>query len=326
MNTRIIKNGIYKDFLAEDLVTAQVNRFKNWHCSAGVEGIFIDWYGDIWPATCINNPKYKLGSIYGTDEIQLQQDYLICSRDTCPCLVEVYLPKYKNNSDDLIVSTSGNVNLLDFDAITRAHECDIGKKYIMWAFGRKCNFDCSYCDDVSHSRDDDNITQQVIQKVLDYSNKFRDSSSLIWSFTGGEPTLNPSFLSLVKELSGKGDSVTVSSNASKDGEYYIELAKYAWVNLSIHFEFLKLNKFEKVLKSILDDDYTCQHVGINFMIMPSTIDKCSQYIDSIKDHKNFPAIKSNLKFNILRLKNSSDYYQYSEEDLNRIKNLQEYCS
>lgn len=314
---RIIKGSEYSDYTPQDLIHADKNRFKNWSCSAGVEGIFIDWSGDVWPATCsTGNTKYKLGSVNDASEIKILQEYINCDYEYCPCLIEIYLPKYKVKPQHTL--QEGNVLLENFHAIDRASKFDRDRKYIMWAFGRKCNFSCSYCDDVSHSKDDkDLVSQEAIDKMLQYAKLYRNGKPIMWSFTGGEPTINPRFLDFVKTLKEEGDIITVATNGSQGGEYYSELSKYANINISVHFEFLKPEKLRKVAEKILER--TPDWFGLNFMIMPGKAELCLQYIEMLKTISNFKK-NTNLHFDILRVKNTSHYEFYSDED-KRIINL-----
>lgn len=318
---RIIKENIYKDYAPQDLIQENVIRFKGWKCSAGTEGLFIDWSGEVWPATCVvHNQKYRLGSIYDDYPIQLLEDYITCQSNICPCLVEIYLPKYKIDPISLVENSPGNVSLSDFDAITRASDHDRNRKYIMWAFGRKCNFSCSYCDDHSHSKDDnDLVTKKAIEKVTEYSDRFRQGKSLMWSFTGGEPTINPLFFDFVKFLYNKGDTITVASNGSQHSSYYAELSRYANLNISVHFEYLKPSKLSKIVTDVINNQPTW--FGLNFMIMPGKVDKCIEYVTELKKISNFKE-RTNVHFDILRVKNTDVFEIYANEELEMIKKLQ----
>lgn len=318
---RIINNGDYQDYTPQDLIHNDVNQFKGWKCSAGSEGLFIDWDGTVWPATCeIGRYQSNLGSLKDKEPIKLLKDYIYCNHKYCPCLVEIYLPKYKTNSQELIEKQESSVSLDNFSGITRASEFDRDRKYIMWAFGRKCNFSCSYCDDNSHSKlDSDLVSEFSIKKALDYAEKFRNGKPLMWTFTGGEPTINPLFLDLVKHLKSKGDTITVATNGSASHEYYTELAKCANINISVHFEFLKPAKLRKVCTTIINAQP--DWFGLNFMIMPGMAETTYKYFEQVKDIPGF-LNRTTLNFDILRKKNTELYEIYSQKDMDLIKKLQ----
>lgn len=317
---RTIKDGKYEDYTPHDLIYNNINKFRGWKCSAGSEGLFIDWDGNVWPATCeVGRKQNLLGSLKDDIPIKLLENYITCAYEYCPCHLEIYLPKFKNDKNQLNEIQPGNVTLNDFDAISRASEFDKVRKYIMWAFGRKCNFSCSYCDDHSHSKlDSDLVNEKSIKKALEYADRFRDGKLLIWNFTGGEPTINPLFLDLVKTLYDKGDHITIATNGSASKEYYTELAKYANINISVHFEFLKPEKLRRVAEAVLS--LNPEWFGINFMVMPGKAHLTYSYaslLSEIPDFKN----KTKVNFDILRKKNTAIYELYSDDDMKLINKL-----
>ena len=309
------------DYTPQDLVHSDTNKFLRWKCSAGSEGLFIDWDGAVWPATCeVGRDRYYLGSANDTLPIKLLDEYINCYHNSCPCLVEIYLPKYKNNVTELEEAREGNVTLTDFNAVTRASKFDRDRKYIMWAFGRKCNFSCSYCDDNSHSKNDkDIVSEHAIQKIKEYSDRYRNDKQIMWTFTGGEPTINSLFLPFVKKLHSKKDIITVATNGSASGDYYNELAQVANINISVHFEFLKPEKLRRVAERILE--VKPDWFGLNFMIMPGQAETCWKYIEALKDVPNFKT-HTKLHFDMLRIKNTGNYELYSDCDKELINILQ----
>lgn len=317
---RIVKEGDYTDYTPQDLIYADVNKFRGWKCSAGSEGLFIDWDGMVWPATCeVGKDRYLLGSLKDDKPIKLLNEYINCYHEYCPCLIEIYLPKYQNEVKELLEIKEGSVNLVDFSAVTRASEFDRDRKYIMWAFGRKCNFSCSYCDDNSHSKlESDLVSLAAIQKAVDYADQFRNGKSLMWSFTGGEPTINTLFLDLVKTLSSKGDIITVATNGSASTEYYTELAKYANINISVHFEFLKPEKLRRVSEAIIAAKPNW--FGLNFMIMPGKAQTTFSYASLLSTIPQFKE-SCTVHFDLLRKKNTGIYEIYSNEDIELIEKL-----
>lgn len=74
---------------------------------------------------------------------------------------------------------------------------------ITWDTGRRCNFDCSYCDLSRHnltspltSLDDLRHTYKFIQ---DYTKIYKQENANI-AFTGGEPTINLNFWTFINEI------------------------------------------------------------------------------------------------------------------------------
>jgi hypothetical protein len=77
---------------AQFLVKNNLNKFKGWSCSAGLDGIFINSKGEVFRGTCLQ------GEILGNIQdgfINLPSDPVICEKKTCECLTDVYYSKEK---------------------------------------------------------------------------------------------------------------------------------------------------------------------------------------------------------------------------------------
>ena len=73
---------------------------------------------------------------------------------------------------------------------------------VTWDTGRRCNFDCSYCEISRH----DNISSPHSYEELLHTFKFIKEYTKVYSdlvninFTGGEPTVNPAFWKLAEHI------------------------------------------------------------------------------------------------------------------------------
>lgn len=71
---------------------------------------------------------------------------------------------------------------------------------ITWDTGRRCNFDCSYCDLSRHDTFTPVTSFEILLKTFEfikqYTNIYQQPNANI-AFTGGEPTVNPRFWDLV---------------------------------------------------------------------------------------------------------------------------------
>lgn len=73
---------------------------------------------------------------------------------------------------------------------------------VTWDTGRRCNFDCSYCEISRH----DNISSphsydellRTFEFVKEYTTIYADLVNI--NFTGGEPTINPAFWQLAEHI------------------------------------------------------------------------------------------------------------------------------
>ena len=57
------------------------------------------------------------------------------------------------------------------------------------------------------------------------------------------------------------------------------------------------------------------------MIMPNKAEKCYSYIEVLKDLPNFKE-RTQLHFDILRIKNTGNFEMYSQEEMSMITDLQ----
>jgi MoaA/NifB/PqqE/SkfB family radical SAM enzyme len=78
---------------------------------------------------------------------------------------------------------------------------------IIWSWGLRCNYDCSYCSPERHNAYSPHTEKENLLKAVDFLKKYKnkisnfiDHKDFHISITGGEPTANPYFVDTVKEL------------------------------------------------------------------------------------------------------------------------------
>lgn len=78
---------------------------------------------------------------------------------------------------------------------------------IIWSWGLRCNYDCSYCSPERHNAYSPHTEKENLLKAVTFLKKYKSKLSKFinhkhWyiSITGGEPTANPHFIDTVKEL------------------------------------------------------------------------------------------------------------------------------
>ena len=94
---------------------------------------------------------------------------------------------------------------------------------VEWMIGNTCNFDCSFCHSDFKSGNkrffDLLIYQSVIDKVIEESKERK-----VWfKITGGEPTLFPKLIELMKYIKSKGQFTYLITNGSRTMRYWKEL-------------------------------------------------------------------------------------------------------
>lgn len=83
---KILLNG--KEISANDLILSGQNNHLGWKCWGGLHGIAIDQWGDVYRTDCMYGGK--LGTI---ENYSLPSSPIICGKDVCSCLSDVYLKK-----------------------------------------------------------------------------------------------------------------------------------------------------------------------------------------------------------------------------------------
>jgi len=81
-----------EEITANDLILTKKNHYKGWKCWGGLDGIGIDQWGDVYRSDCLYGGK--LGNL---EKYNLPDRPIICGRDKCTCLGDIYLRKESQN-------------------------------------------------------------------------------------------------------------------------------------------------------------------------------------------------------------------------------------
>jgi len=221
------------------------------------------------PISRIGDPELQ-GFIGNIDEgFQLPTSWYDCAWKSCACGADVILSKHQKPEHQhlLAVTNQGwhgrdstKQNLLDTIDEPVAVEMNFQIPYqILWDLGRRCNYDCSYCWSYVHNRTDPHKDYHVLIQTVDkIINEWSKGETIRWNFGGGEPTLHPQFLDLLKHLKTKNQWTMVTSNGTRDHRYWAEAVKNLnSINLSAHFDGLRDGDDEdRFVKNI---NVICQH-------------------------------------------------------------------
>jgi organic radical activating enzyme len=124
------------------------------------------------------------------------------------------------------------------------------------------------------------ITFEHVKKFYTVlKSKLDPDTKIIIAFSGGEPTLHPEFLEILKFLHANGVEVTMTSNGGKGVDWWKEAEPYiAHLVISYHPEF---SKFDKIYEKI---EFLHQHCWINldFMMHPDHWDQQIKYANEFK--------------------------------------------
>jgi len=154
---------------------------------------------------------------------------------------------------------------------------------VSWLLGRFCNYECSYCWTHGRSNKHDHRPTDMCLRTIDRIKeqaRERDFNSFHFSLSGGEPTLHPGYLDILRHLNDDVSntnytSVHMTSNCSPGMKWfgeYVEAVKdfhRASITCSYHREYIKNPKKQQQLadKLVLCQEHDVQ-VTINCVMVP----------------------------------------------------------
>lgn len=278
---------------AEQALLKGLSRWKGWFCALGIDNLHITADGNAYGATCkvgglLNNIYDHFGNF--------PEQYSVCTKSICSCGSDMQLRKTKNFDEipKAIELKSSHINfdgsVAEFNFVGPLYE-EGPRVSITWDLGRRCNYSCSYCNSsISNNYESHKSKGSLLfayNKLKDY---FIKNRRVKFIFTGGEPTLNPAYLDLVKLIHLDGHLVHTQTNGSLTPEYYSELIKYSLIGISVHLQFFNKDRLFKNIQAIVsitksDPRYQFQWFGIRIMAPPSQLDTATELFQNIEKLK-----------------------------------------
>lgn len=152
--------------------------------------------------------------------------------------------------------------------------------FVTWTIHDFCNFRCSYCPSGLNEGKRRHVTFEHVKKLFTVlKSKLEPDRKIIFAFSGGEPTLHPEFLEIVKYLYDNGVEVTMTTNGGKGVDWWKEIEPYiAHMVISYHPEF---SNFDKILEKVAFLHEHCW-VNIDMMMDPNHWDEQMAYTERFK--------------------------------------------
>lgn len=79
-----------KEYEGHDLILQRENYFMGWKCWAGIDGVNIDMWGNLYRADC----QYG-GALGNLERYKLPTKEIVCGKSVCSCLSDIYIRKEK---------------------------------------------------------------------------------------------------------------------------------------------------------------------------------------------------------------------------------------
>ena len=143
---------------------------------------------------------------------------------------------------------------------------------LTWNIGTRCNYDCMYCPTSLHDNYSKHVSLDLLKQRWQSVFSKTAHKNLLYkiSFTGGEVTVNKSFLPLVqwmrKNYQDTIAKILVTSNGSASLNYYTRL--YALIDnlsLSFHSEHANEQKFFDLAIKLGQNLLPGKHLHVNIM-------------------------------------------------------------
>lgn len=163
---------------------------------------------------------------------------------------------------------------------------------VTWDVGRRCNYDCTYCESSRHDLTSPLHTFEELKNTFFfikawtqvYNSKRHFSTTTNINFTGGEPTVNQNFWKLAEFISEteSGFDLSLTTNgawSSKNTDKIIKLFK--GVTISYHAEAHPSLK-ERILENIRLLHKTNIWLQVNVMLHVDHFDECVAVCEELK--------------------------------------------
>ena len=290
--------------LQDALKEAEETFFKNLGKNIQTDNIDTTASAWKWESTLDDIPKNwgLLGNI--REGIDIPENYTVCPFKSCGCGADVILSKAK---------TVKHMKLLDVTHNQYAGTKRGGKNYItdnidesvgvemnfpipyqiLWDIGRRCNYACDYCWPAVHSNTEKFPSFESVINTIDMIiDNWSNGEQIRWNFGGGEPTMHPKFIDILKYLKSRNQWILVTTNGSRSTKFWSEATQYInSVNMSAHFASMDLYRGNEdrfldnckiIMKhhDIIDDDLWLE---IKLMTPPGFLDRAQQLKDRITE-------------------------------------------
>jgi len=198
------------------------------------------------------------------------------------------------------------------------HEEDVFSKttLIDWTLWTTCNYSCSYCPEVLHNGSKPwvpkNIVFSIVENIIGHYKKI--GQKYCFQFTGGEPTLHPDFLEIIKHIKLLGGRVAIISNASRTVKWWSEAVKYLDnINITYHWEFASKKHFLELIPMLSKET----RVNINVTMDPNYFDERQEIVNTLSNLSDIHNISVTAK--PLFINFWKDLYDYNQEQLNFLQ-------
>jgi organic radical activating enzyme len=191
---------------------------------------------------------------------------------------------------------------------------------IYWKLTDLCNFKCNYCLDSLHSGNyatgkipGFSSTKDNLYFLNTLKQHVNNGKHLNLQFSGGEPTLHPDFIYMIKSIYSNNVHIGVITNGSRGEDWWQEAINYIdTITISLHPGFTNIDKINAIGNLIINAN---KNLIFNLSLDPTRWDDILKMYNDIDDH-----LKPFISLKILNhLDTTKENYTYSQEQYKWIK-------
>lgn len=162
---------------------------------------------------------------------------------------------------------------------------------VTWDLGRRCNYDCTYCEATRHDNHSSHSSFEELSNTFNfikqwtavYNDNKKTPSHVQLNFTGGEPTVNPSFWKLVDKISeDKNFKLSLTTNGAWSKKNTPKIIKsFSAITVSYHAESDDSLK-KQVIDNILELKKNNIWLQVNVMLHVDYWQECVEVYNLLK--------------------------------------------
>lgn len=170
--------------------------------------------------------------------------------------------------------------------------------YVTWDLGKRCNYDCSYCPASRHDNVSSHASLDMLKSNVDFLYRYvslymqkRSNKDASVSFTGGEPTVNPSFIEFISHLRSVhrdryADQFNCRFTLTSNGAMSAKMAESIIANMDHITISYHAEADPKIKQQVIDriDQFAAKgfSMSINVMFHAEHFDECVGICDRLK--------------------------------------------
>lgn len=182
------------------------------------------------------------------------------------------------------------------------------KLKVLWQITTACTYSCSYCPKELHTGTNNHINLEELDQFLNQL----EGRDYIVNFTGGEPTIHPQYIDIIKKLQERNIRIISDTNISRTDRFYKEASQYVdnWC-ASIHPSMFTWD--EDKIRTLADNSFTVVYL----MMDPNFWNLALDYLERLK---KIPRIKIIVVKCLSNWSGSGWYGSYTNEQQDFLNN------